>query len=524
MAKLIKTLKKNRYYTVVVLLCIIALFICVMGTKSGVRRALLNQWRRSLTTSTEAINDADAGDDDTVLSLLSTYFDNKYIAGTKVETIAYFKRSGGSQSMGTVFYSTIEECEPGSAITDFFVDINEYSVYNRIIQKEAGTYGSITMDGERYYIIYSYIDTYKLTVIEFIPQYSTTLLFSTLMMGIAGLVFIFMATMGLVFWKVRREKKIIINERDTAIQTMKDKDARMDMLSYLMNEFTFEYDIEKDVMSFTEKYQTIFQRGKTFVHFRENLRSHYEIYHMDMDKLLGALEEIMNGKEEGNVLFRLQMSTGNYEWFNAFYKVMYKDDHVPSFVVGKLVNVHQSQTEKEMLLKKSTRDPLTNLLNRSEIEKRTTVYIDDMDSEDFAALLIMDLDHFKSVNDTFGHSRGDDLLRDVANEIRDSFRTNDIVGRLGGDEFYIFMKDIASEKDAINKCEKLREALYRDVIYEDTAVHISASMGIVFVRENAKFLDIYMKADSALYRAKEAGRNRICVYDETAASEDKKED
>jgi putative two-component system response regulator len=235
---------------------------------------------------------------------------------------------------------------------------------------------------------------------------------------------------------------------------------------------------------------------------------------MDISKLQEVYEDVKAGKEEGSVLFRLQMTGGNYEWFRAVYKVMYSVDRKPKYVVGKMLNVHQSQTEKEMLLTKSTRDPLTNLLNRSEMEKRTTAYIEGMDSEDLAALLIMDLDHFKQVNDTFGHSKGDDLLRDVAAVIRDNFRTNDIVARLGGDEFFVFMKDIASDKDAVNKCEKLRLALYRDVTYGEQTVKISASMGIIFVKQGAQFLDIYMKADSALYRAKENGRNQICTYSE----------
>jgi putative two-component system response regulator len=291
----------------------------------------------------------------------------------------------------------------------------------------------------------------------------------------------------------------------------------MDMLSYLMNEFTFEYDVEKDVLSFSEKYHTIFQRGRNFIRFRETIQSHYTVYHMDISKLQEVYEDVKGGKEEGSVLFRLQMTGGNYEWFRAVYKVMYSADRKPKYVVGKMLNVHQSQTEKEMLLTKSTRDPLTNLLNRSEMEKRTNAYIETMDSEDLAALLIMDLDHFKQVNDTFGHSKGDDLLRDVAAVIRDSFRTNDIVARLGGDEFFVFMKDIASDKDAVNKCEKLRLALYRDVTYGEQTVKISASMGIIFVKQGAQFLDIYMKADSALYRAKENGRNQICTYSEEPA-------
>ena len=287
MAKINDILKKNMYYILVVLFTVIALFICIVVVRTGVQNALLNQWKRSLTTSTETIEDFGIEDDDSMVSVLEEFYENKYIAGSHVETIVYFKRNG-TQSMGTVLYSTLDSCEVGSAISDFFIDINAYSAYNRIIQKDSGTYGSVTMDGEKYYVIYAYIDTYKLTVVEFIPQYSTTVLFSNLSLGILALVLIFMLSMGLVFWKFRKEKNGIIAEREEAIQTMHDKDARMDILSYLMNEFTFEYDIEKDVLSFSEKYQTIFQRGKTFVHFRETLRIHYEVYHMDADNLLNA--------------------------------------------------------------------------------------------------------------------------------------------------------------------------------------------------------------------------------------------
>jgi diguanylate cyclase (GGDEF)-like protein len=113
-----------------------------------------------------------------------------------------------------------------------------------------------------------------------------------------------------------------------------------------------------------------------------------------------------------------------------------------------------------------------------------------------------------------GHTKGDELLIEVAGVIRETFRTSDIIGRLGGDEFYIFMKDLANEADAISKCEKLRTLLNRDVVNGDKVVNISTSIGIHYVKQGATFLDIYMKADSALYRAKESGKNRYCIHRE----------
>lgn len=512
-AKLKENIKKHRRGIVIILCGVIALWACIAVTGSYIRRSMLRQWRDALVESTNAIVRQQPEDDLSMQLLLKKTYDNLYSGKEKIGAVAFFRRKGTEDS-GTVFYSTAEWCEPGSAIQEFFKSVDAYDGYVAIIKNESGIYKYITVGGSRYYVLYAYLNEYQISVVEFVPESVADELVWSYRLGSIVLVLILLFLAGVFLAGVLREKRKWRMELEEALQTMHDKDARMNILSYLMNEFTFEYDIEKDNLSFTEKYQTIFQRGKNFVRFRETLRSHYIVYHMDADNLFAAFDEIMNGREEGSVLFRLQMVSGNYEWFNAVYKVMYNKEHLPSFVVGKMLNVHQAQTEKEMLLKKSTRDPLTNLLNRSEIEKRTTAYIDSMDSEDMAALLIMDLDHFKQVNDTFGHSRGDDLLREVAAVLRDSFRTNDIVGRLGGDEFFVFMKDIASEKDAVNKCERLRLILERDVTYEETSVRISASMGIFFVKEGAQFLDIYMKADSALYHAKENGRNQICTYSE----------
>lgn len=516
----VKIQKKAGKYlpNIIIIVCgILVLGVGIFLTGNALRRCMLKQWGDALSANVNAIASRQPEDDMSMQLLVENSFDHLYCGSEKVDTIAFFRRKG-EDVFSSIFYSSAEWCETGITIQEFFRSVDAYDCYNEIMGNESGVYKYITVRDRSYYVLYAYSAECQISVVEFVPKDVTDGLAAAYGWGTAIMAVLLILLLAVKWRLLENDKRKLVRELDEAYQTMHDKDVRMDMLSYLMNEFTFEYDIEKDNLSFTEKYQTIFQRGKNFVRFRETLRGHYVVYHKDIDNLFAAFDEIMSGKEEGNVLFRLQMTGGNYEWFNAVYKVMYDQEHVPSFVVGKMVNVHQSQTEKEMLLKKSTRDPLTNLLNRSEMEKRTTAYIEGMDSEDLAALLIMDLDHFKQVNDTFGHSRGDDLLRDVAVVLRDSFRTNDIVGRLGGDEFFVFMKDIASEKDAVNKCEKLRLALHRDVTYGEKTVKISTSMGIIFVREGAQFLDIYMKADSALYRAKENGRNQICTYSEETIS------
>jgi diguanylate cyclase (GGDEF)-like protein len=512
MSKLMKLVKKHFLGILAFLIGLALICVCMVITQSQMSKNLVDQWRKSLVERTNSVDEMEPGDEQ-LKGLLENTFSNVKVGGQQVEAVAFLRRKGTGET-GLVFYSTVQWCKEGSSIQDFFRSNDVYNCYNTILGNTSGSYKCITVEGVSYYVVFSYLQNCQMSVVQFVPASAAENVFSPFKVGCAIILALVVLFLIISLLASTREKRKLLVQLDEAHQTMKDKDARMDMLSYLMNEFTFEYDVEKDVLSFSEKYHTIFQRGRNFIRFRETIQSHYTVYHMDISKLQEVYEDVKAGKEEGSVLFRLQMTGGNYEWFRAVYKVMYSVDRKPKYVVGKMLNVHQSQTEKEMLLTKSTRDPLTNLLNRSEMEKRTTAYIEGMDSEDLAALLIMDLDHFKQVNDTFGHSKGDDLLRDVAAVIRDNFRTNDIVARLGGDEFFVFMKDIASDKDAVNKCEKLRLALYRDVTYGEQTVKISASMGIIFVKQGAQFLDIYMKADSALYRAKENGRNQICTYSE----------
>ncbi|MEG0018547.1 MAG: GGDEF domain-containing protein, partial [Hydrogenoanaerobacterium sp.] len=131
--------------------------------------------------------------------------------------------------------------------------------------------------------------------------------------------------------------------------------------------------------------------------------------------------------------------------------------------------------------------------------------------------LMMDLDGFKRINDTYGHMAGDELLKLVASKMVLLFRASDIVARLGGDEFVVFLKDDHSEDHITVKaqelCDVLRGLKPKDASDDD--VGISASIGIAMVpRHGNVFDELYKKADSALYAAKRAGRDRYVVYED----------
>jgi diguanylate cyclase (GGDEF)-like protein len=133
------------------------------------------------------------------------------------------------------------------------------------------------------------------------------------------------------------------------------------------------------------------------------------------------------------------------------------------------------------------------------------------------ALILMDLDRFKYVNDTFGHEAGDTLLINVAHVLRDAVRSSDIVARLGGDEFAVIMPEV-DPNEVINRTSQLLDKMKNAGFnYEGHDLSVGASIGVVmFPAQGNAAGELLSKADIAMYRAKQEGRNRMHVYDESA--------
>ena len=130
------------------------------------------------------------------------------------------------------------------------------------------------------------------------------------------------------------------------------------------------------------------------------------------------------------------------------------------------------------------------------------------------ALLFLDLDHFKDVNDSLGHARGDELLIEVSRRLRQAVRPPDTVGRLGGDEFVVLCEDAGEEHGALVIAERLTEALRRPVRLGDEEIFVTASHRRRPAGPDARTsADLLRDADAAMYRAKDAGRGRHEVFD-----------
>ena len=230
----------------------------------------------------------------------------------------------------------------------------------------------------------------------------------------------------------------------------------------------------------------------------------------DCRRLLDAFE---NGVRECTAEYRRRESDGRYIWASCVIHLL------KEAVTGELkgfayVTDIDDQKKHELSLQYSAeRDLLTGLYNRHTAERLIRELLQAGEKDALHAFLMIDLDDFKAVNDTLGHIFGDAVLSEIAKKIRGIFRKSDIVGRIGGDEFVVFLRDIPQIEHAVAKAEELCREFRAAYAGENGTYKISGSIGIAyFPSDGVTFDELYGKADLALYAAKHKGKDACAVY------------
>ncbi|WP_445003926.1 bifunctional diguanylate cyclase/phosphodiesterase [Halomonas mongoliensis] len=192
----------------------------------------------------------------------------------------------------------------------------------------------------------------------------------------------------------------------------------------------------------------------------------------------------------------------------------------PTHFVATFSDLTERKAAEEEIHQLAFFDPLTGLPNRRLMLDRLEVSLkDSYRSGQIGALIFVDLDHFKQVNDTLGHHAGDQLLREVAHRYEEVLRETDTLARLGGDEFAVLLHDLGREPDAVaviaeRVANKLLAVMQTPIRLGEERVSVSASLGITLFRDHEMTLDeIMQQADMALFQAKAAGRNTLAFFD-----------
>ncbi len=179
------------------------------------------------------------------------------------------------------------------------------------------------------------------------------------------------------------------------------------------------------------------------------------------------------------------------------------------FFVGH--DVTQEQRLNAQLINRATTDQLTKLANREYFDQALD---DTIAAGDSAALVMLDLDNFKQVNDALGHSVGDELLTTVGRRISSVVRKEDIVARFGGDEFMVMLRGVAHAEEAERVAEKIRLALSLPCLIGGRKLHVTSSIGVALSSERTRDAAmLFHQADAAVYEAKNLGRNRAVIHD-----------
>ena len=268
------------------------------------------------------------------------------------------------------------------------------------------------------------------------------------------------------------------------------------------NKFDFHVDIQE---LFTKAYENIADRRWPAADFYRNFSKEtiMELYESQKYKI--TLE------------YRRNLDKKTIRWVRDDIHLL--KDNVSGHISMMLVvwDIHEAKVEEEERIRRAERDELTGLLNRKATMGLIREKLDNSFDDDKHALMMLDADYFKSVNDTYGHQAGDKVLVELAKEISGCFRSSDIVGRIGGDEFFILMTRIPDRATVEKKVRVLLDRI-KGVYCKE--IHLSASIGISMFPQDAGTLEeMYAKADKAMYAAKEA-RGRVVFAEDL--SDDKR--
>ncbi len=218
----------------------------------------------------------------------------------------------------------------------------------------------------------------------------------------------------------------------------------------------------------------------------------------------------------GRLIVKPLEALRQYAYYNSKLPAPFKVKEIEYIRASMVQTFNRLAQEKEELYKLSRTDSLSGLANRSYLNERVAQIIDlsNREKKEFA-LLFLDLDHFKSINDSLGHDIGDQLLKSIAHEIKRIVRLNDVVARVGGDEFVIVLTHYKGELELYEIIERIQTQLMKPWVIKTYPIHVTSSIGVtVFPKDGNDIISLLKNADIAMYEAKARGRRGYHFFTE----------
>ncbi len=383
-------------------------------------------------------------------------------------------------------------------------------------QRESGTL-SFLLGKEPFHMAYAQLAPSSFMVISGVPDSAAARLENIntqrMLLLVAGILVVFAGMLIYVFHSNRRHVLQLQNEKEL----LKRSEERYRFLENLTNDIIFEVDMRTRRISFNQNYH----RHLSFlpnVRTIDDLFQHNKrVYPEDRQAIDNMVESMRLGEEKAEAQFRIYATDSVLVWLHVQCYAMRDDEGNAIRLLGKIMNIDKQKRELQRLQGRAAQDSLTKVLNRETTQNKIDEFLTAQRKEGLVnrhAMMVIDLDGFKRINDTYGHLTGDHLLMALAEEMRKVFRSSDIVGRMGGDEFVAFLKDIGDDAHAYQKGEELCTTVRALSGQFHNGLQVTCSIGVCPCSgtDSTNFDELYQKADSALYLAKSRGKNQCIAY------------
>lgn len=290
-------------------------------------------------------------------------------------------------------------------------------------------------------------------------------------------------------------------------------EQRYHLMAKLSDDVIFEFDLQNDTICDSSNWSTL-ASGEQFVQGSISK----EVIHPDD---AAVFFDFFRGPQTVGELKEIQLRIYSrvretYEWMQIRGIVLADKDGNPGKILGRRLNIDKLKRETDGLREMAQRDSSTGLYNKLTAETRIRQVLNG-EPEQSCVLLLIDIDHFKKVNDTLGHQVGDEVIQEIAQKLDTLFRKDDIIGRFGGDEYIVLLKGrtIFPRDGICNCCKRIINVFHHAEVGKKYDYPLSCSIGIALYPENGtEFETLFHMADKALYSAKKLGRNRFEFYHE----------
>ena len=282
---------------------------------------------------------------------------------------------------------------------------------------------------------------------------------------------------------------------------------RYHMLEEVSDDIVLDYDVKKQQFEIPECYLKFAEDKSVKYAGAEELYG--AIYPDDRERFQKMFETALQREMKGTAEYRLRQGgkeSGKYAYFRTYYQSIADYDGKISHIIGRSYDISTERAVREKLLREVQLDPLTRIYNKTASREMVDAFLEKA-TQGMHVLYVIDIDDFKTINDTFGHTVGDMVISDIAALIREQFTEEAIVGRVGGDEFIVFMKD-TSVKEAEKKAEQMCRNVRKTLSGDGAVIHVTMSVGMAVTgKDGYDYNTLFERADHAMYHIKKNGKN-----------------